>query len=486
MPINRYACMISNNMRQYEKHISKKGLPTYKYNNRFIYSAYDPVKEADKFIRSQPDLKKYIITCCGADYINSALLQTDITLIISYDPLDFNNTLQSEKLIRIKNVEEIEQVLLKNNIHAKDVGLLLWKPLIESNPEVYLEPLKALKQILHKAGISSNTANTFGFLESSNFIKNYLSMSEPDMLIKNETPIPGPAVIISSGASLEDAVDYIKQIESRCYFFALPSALPFLASHEIKPDFVIAVDPGYGTYYHLAKYPHPCYLLCPLTVSPSIFKLSNFKPLVFSYATHLDTLFFTDDTIVTTGAEGTVFINLLRILPQLGFNKALVFGQDFGYYNHRSHVPGGTFEREFLHRSNYFHSQEAGVKFLEKGQPAEYLHVDGLQITTNTAYKLYYEHFIKQTFQVEIVLPETCFNPIAPYIKKISSLYIVENFKPKSPAEDIILKKRLNKNPQTNDIMKKLLHDAGGDKLFYNKDNASHKRKLTKLRKGIS
>ena len=56
----------------YVKEIAKNGYPTYKFNNVYLYSKYDPLKEAKRFVDEQ-NLKKNVITLCGADYVNFEL-----------------------------------------------------------------------------------------------------------------------------------------------------------------------------------------------------------------------------------------------------------------------------------------------------------------------------------------------------------------------------------------------------------------------------
>ena len=82
-----------------------------------------------------------------------------------------------------------------------------------------------------------------------------------------------PAVVFAAGASLSAQLEFIRPYLDKVITFAYPSALPYLQSMKITPDYTIAVDPGYATFYHLMKFHKAVELLCPLSLSPSIFSL---------------------------------------------------------------------------------------------------------------------------------------------------------------------------------------------------------------------
>ena len=85
-------------MNQLIKVKGKRNKYTYKYNNKYIYSAYDPIKEAKIFIDNFKTIKNITITCCGADFVNSVLLDKNIDLIISFEPLQFDKLTESVRI----------------------------------------------------------------------------------------------------------------------------------------------------------------------------------------------------------------------------------------------------------------------------------------------------------------------------------------------------------------------------------------------------
>lgn len=484
------------------KEYGKKGYITYKYKNKYIYSYYDPINEAKKFIHSLKKINKYVITCCGADYINSQILDSynNIELIICFEPIKFETDIISDKIVRINSIQNIEKILLEKNIHAKDITLIIWQPLIESLPGIYLEPLKILKDILYKTSISSNTAKIYGFLETKNILINLLNLNQLKIINQNNRKIDNPAVIISSGVSLKENIFFLQKIIKKSYIFALPSSLPFIDHENITPDFIVAVDPGYATLFHLSKYKKNSFLIGHLGINPSIINIKNYSTLFFNYNSFLENILYENNTdILFSPPEGSAFINLLRLLPQLGFKEVIIIGQDFGYKDNRSHINEGFFEKEFLSWCDYFHSLEYFIKKLEDSMDKVTLKIDQKEIISTIQLKLYFEHFIKNKFSIDILLPKTCFNPISDKIKKIDYEYIIKKYPDKKPIKEIFLfenygdfniKKKNVLNLIDNFIKKsnKTENDKKNiaNNIFFDFNNKLHLNKLLKLSKAIN
>jgi|GEM_PF-1309120 len=477
-------------MSEYIKKTGRKGYTTFQYNGKYLYSIYDPVNEAKKFISGFKKINPFVITCCGVDYVNAELLSNqDIKLIISFEPIAFDRIINDSKIIRVKNINEIEKIFLNKNIHASEVSLLLWQPLIETNNDIYLNPLKKLKDILYKASFSANTAKTYGYLESMNLLTNIFTLDKIEIIKKNELFTDSLAVIISSGPSLIDSIDFINKIKDTVYLFALPSSLPFLYHKGIYPDYVIAVDPGYATLYHLSKYKHNIKLIAPLSIYPVILRLKNIKPIFFNYCNHIENIFYNDTAVINSPAEGSVFINLIRILPQIGFKEAIVFGQDFGFKEYRSHIQGGIFEYEFIKKSDYFTTLDFFIKKLESRGNEIFINIAGKKIKSTDALKLYFDHFLKIKFDITLLLPDNCLNPISDEIKKVDVNYILKKNYIKNQKmqklETVLLSNLGERKNKIKNLLLNLINKNDEAEIliesFIDKNNIRHKEKLTKI-----
>jgi len=412
-------------MNQYIKEVGKKGFITYKCKNKYIYSPYEPFVEAKRFIETQ-NLKETVITICGADFVNSTLLEKNIYEIISFEPIQFEILSNDQKIKRFKTINEIKNYLYqKNNFN---VSLIFWQPLIETNTDIYLNSIKELKDFIEKNIFSKNTEKYFGFIETKNFLKNIQTLGNINILTKKSKNIDNPAIIISSGFSLNDNIEFLQKTKDYCHLFALPSSLPYLYEKKIFPDFAMAVDPGYGSFYHISKYKNHLNLLSTLNLHPSIFRLKNINPIFFSYSSILENMFFDNTNVIISYPEGSVFLNLLRLLIELGFKKIILIGQDFGFKDGRSHIFEGFFEKEFFYQSDFFSTMEDKTKKIESAKDITFINDGEKEIKTDRALKIYYNHFLGENFATEIFLTDKCFNNLSNKYKKIDIDYILNNF----------------------------------------------------------
>ncbi len=484
-------------MDQYIKLEGKKGFTTFKFGGKYIYSAYNPVNEARRYVGSLGTVKPVVITCCGLDYVNDELAKLDnVKLIISFEPVDFGNAAGKKKIIRVKTAGRIEEILLSRDIHAGQITLVLWKDLLETDPSLFLEPLRRIMDAIHKSSLSSNTAKAFGFIESKNVLLNLITLEDFPCLVTPAAKPHSPAVIISPGASLYDNAGFIDRVKNNAVLFALPSSLPFLQANGISPDYAIAVDPGYATYYHLAKYKKTIRLILPLTSNINVFRPGNYEHLLFSYDNYFENIFYENTGIMVSPPEGTVFINLLRIIRKMGFDDAVLVGQDFGFKNGISHVKGGFFENELLHDAGYFCSLDHKMKSHESLMEKTVIETCGMSIPTNAALKAYYEHFVQKDFGLNLYLPKKCYNPLSDKIEKIDEGFILDNFKNKKDTSPAGLIRHIGDAAQRNkNVFCELerIYDAitGGksgeimepalEKSYIERDNARHLKALEKI-----
>lgn len=410
-------------MSQYIKVAGRKNGFTYKYQDKYLYSVYDPIKEAKSFAdKNVKPTSKYAITICGADFVNQILLERGYETIISIDvglvmhsQRDFEPTVNSDKIHRVKSIKEATDILLYNNISATDLDLLIWSPYISTHSEcgVLLANIKSMCEL---AAANKVTADTFGKIELRNAKRNLATLSEIRLLKKeNKAKL---AVIVASGASLPRYVEQLRLLSSDALVVSLPSAMKYLTSVNIQPDYCIVVDPGYASLYHLNGLQTDTNLICPLSVNPAILRLPHVVPYFFDYGVCEDKGIFNSECVRSV-SEGSVCFNALRIVKQLGCTQALLLGQDFAFCEHRSHVAGGFFEEEYYCQTGFYNSIDkilSGIQF--RKDPCK-MQVCGKSFDSDVTLKIYYEHFIETDFGIEILLSKNVFNPLSEKIQKI-------------------------------------------------------------------
>ncbi len=410
---------------------TKSGEVTYRYDGKLIYSAYDPHKEALSYISGLGKIKDIVITICGADFINRILADNpNISQIITHDPYNLPPFSESKKIKRFDDIEAVKNYILNEKLHIKNVSFVIWKSYIETNPPLFKNIIEQIKNTLIKSTFSINNEETFTRLENSNIKNNLKCLDKIEIIRGNSVSPQQNALVISSGASLCGMEHFLKSIKDRFITFALPSALPYLEHINFRPDYVIAVDPGYGTFYHLAKTRIKHNLLIPLSVSQSILKLSNFNFIFFSYGNKYEDILYRDTGIVTSPPEGSVIFNLLRILKTLDFDKTLLVGQDFSYFNNKSHINGGFFETEYYKTTNYYAPIDDIIKKKELQFESKTISDGKNEFKTNIALQIYFNHFIENINKYNIIIPENAFNTLDKSIKRYDINGILNEFYP--------------------------------------------------------
>jgi len=471
-------------MTNYLKVIGRKGFITYKFRDRYLYSNYDPYQEAAVFVEnSERKSGKSALTFCGADFVNTALLKKGYQTILSFEPIIFDDISDSSAILRCRTINELETNIVKNNIDPVQIELFIWFPFIESDAPTFLQYLKRIKNILNKITLSNKTEKYFGFVETRNFLRNVYVNNKFNILCRSKKAT-NPALIIASGYSLINNIEFIKSASNKAYLFALPSALPFLEKSGIIPDFAIVTDPGYPSYYHLSKFKKNIFAIAPLSIQPTITSLTNYKFLFFNYRGFLDTIIFEGENSVSSPPEGSVIFNLLNILPQLGFDTSIIAGLDFSYYKNRSHINEGYFEREYFAQSDYFKSIDFHLKRISAQKDKITYSVNNSTFYSDVSLKVYYEHFIDRQYDLEILTPDSCYNPLSDKFKKIGKEYF-NSFKNKFDLKDFL---EIKEKTIDQELLFKLNNILNNDKnmlkdyLYYSDESNLHKIFLKKYK----
>lgn len=398
----------------YEQSVSKRGITVFSCNGKLLYSAYNPQKEAMHYLSSIPELtkKQTVITFCGADFINCELEKNqEIKNILSFEPIDFPINAKSKKIHHLKTVEDLENAIRKTKIDTKNIAVITWPPFIETQKENFIGYLEKIKDILIKQTLSDVADKAFSQIEVRHVEKNKNRFANLRLLLNQviSDAMP-PAVVFAAGASLSNQTEFIRPYLNKVVTFSYPSALPYLQYIGIYPDYAIAVDPGYATFYHLMKFRKQIELICPLSLSGSIFSLKNYTPLIFNYGSNTENELFKNTNIIKSQSEGSVAFNLFSILKKTGYKYIILLGQDFCFINGASHVKGGFFETEYIYQSHYFSETEDKIKKLEYSRLPTYIKDADKKLKTDTAMSVYYNHFIEKSQNLPLFLAGNPYN----------------------------------------------------------------------------
>ena len=236
---------------------SANGEATCSYNSIRLHSAYNPSREAERFVHSVScDFNpKYIL-------VTGAALSYCAIYFKKYFPLSILCAVQfskdfsiAEKLWSKTFYTSDSDVPLSEQIYSfmGEEGIVScfftsWQPSEKAFPD---ENEYAWKQIKNAVVKSRNVLATRSF-----FAKRWVKNSMRFCLFARKTcgirKGSAPVIICASGPSLESSLQYIKQYRNSFFLIAVSSAMYPLTANGIKPDLCVSTDGGYWAKHHLS------------------------------------------------------------------------------------------------------------------------------------------------------------------------------------------------------------------------------------------
>jgi len=253
---------------RYEVMSSKKGPPsltkTLPDGRRItLHSSYDPVTEAERFINlcDVDKVANFIVPGIGLGYhitelIKRALRSSQILifekemegLFWCLANIDFTSVLAHPGVqfqIGV-DVSSLEEILEPHRIRYSLNGYatVQFKPLVHAEIEYYSPIIKKCDAILNETRIDLKTQAGFSKLFYRNIIENWKNIIGSPGIHPLKNAYSGiPAIIVSAGPSLDKNIPLLKNSGQRALTIAVATALKPLLKHNIKVDFVVAVDP---------------------------------------------------------------------------------------------------------------------------------------------------------------------------------------------------------------------------------------------------
>ena len=323
-----------------------------------LHSAYDPKKEAKRFISTHlEEIKKsskILVYGLGCAYHVREIIEQTMDSRQIIEVWELNNGLYKF----IKERTNLLADLLDNQrvtIHVHDdEGIILnkWMEydnsyyLIIHEPSFKLMPdhLSSLKEILGSYLINSKTMLANKAILENNFNINVKhGKLAYGTLLKSMPNIP--MVLAAAGPSLEKVINHLQQHRDRFFFGAVGTALRPLINHEIAPDFIMLTDPSEQLLEQFAGVDREVLKNIPL------FYLGTISPLVVSaypgpkimllqkgFAEAEMVALSKNLPLVETG--GSVATTTLDWLVKLGAKQICFVGQDLAFTNDQSHATG--------------------------------------------------------------------------------------------------------------------------------------------------
>lgn len=377
---------------------TKSGLFTIKYNNKYIHSKYDPIREVEQLVEANAELicKPVIVVYgLGLGYHIEAIIRK-MNLGSKLYVFEYNMDL-------IKYCKEINNDVFK----YKNVNI------IGSNDTKFYEKFtKCLDQsgdiIIHRPSLETikitnealyNLIDDYSLIKQSseyneqlkklgeenfkiNIQKSYKRIGEFVELYKNSIK---PYVITASGPSLDNELELLKKNREKFNIISLGSSLRALMEKGIKPDAIVIVDGKEIVRKQFAGYENENIPLC-FYAKASRWAVSDYNGPKFIFNA------FDDD--INIAIEGTVAVSAMDIAVKCGAKNIILLGQDLAFLEDKSHME--SFEKTYGFKDNYANRNK--VRTVKS--------IDGSRINTAQGYirfKFKIERLIRKNTHIKFI-----------------------------------------------------------------------------------
>jgi hypothetical protein len=240
---------------------------------------------------------------------------------------------------------------------SRDVKVIKYPQSIEINPPYYSEIDNRVKELLDLARINRATLERFASVWQGHIFNNLKSMLTRHGInglfgkFKDK-----PAVIVSAGPSLDKNVKWLSMAEGKAIIIAVDTAVRTLLNNDIKPDFVLSLDPLVENYYHLEglenQLKDSCLVANPVTY-PEIIKRYKGDVLIMTCGDPLIQWFerFIDEKGETT-VGGSVATSAFDFAFRLGGAPIILIGQDLSFYGGRAYTEGSYYNQRWIEEVN--------------------------------------------------------------------------------------------------------------------------------------
>lgn len=324
---------------------AKNGENTLKVNNLFLYSKYRPVEDARRFIDKEYDKEAegYLLIGLGLGYHLKALHELIephkelIVFVLNKKEIDFFKDSEIERKLRhrknIKLIHNINDLALNANYQI--IIPHVWLSVMGQDHPLYsfFMDIK-IKQMSYKR---------FAPLLEQNFKINIQLDDFKLMHIKESLKDKKIAALVSSGPSLNETKNWLKNIKEDVFILSVGSALKPLLNAEVTPHAMIISDPQpiIMKQFSEIQYNGDLFYLCTAD-NNTVNSHKNNRCILLQNGYYLAEELAIELKYPTLDTGGSVATLAFSLLEYLGFKQIILFGQDLGFTGRESHVAGST------------------------------------------------------------------------------------------------------------------------------------------------
>lgn len=247
-------------------------------------------------------------------------------------------------------VEGINDLEIKNVLSNIVDWVNLKSQIICIHPQydnMFPESLKRFDRIIrdnsYRVVVNKNTDIAISRRLATNMITNMRFMPYSNIVtdLSGRFPADVPAIIVAAGPSLDKNIEELKTAKGRAVIFAVDTAMKYLLSHDILPDFIVTLDPK-KSMKHL-KDPRCCDI--PIFARPDSrpenLQRSNNRIIFYCIEGYIKALYNKlgkETGVLHSG--GSVATGAFSICETIGFKRIILVGQDLAYHGDYTHAGG--------------------------------------------------------------------------------------------------------------------------------------------------
>lgn len=319
---------------------AKNGESTLLLNGLSIYSKYRPFEDARQWINSEFDysFSNYLLIGLGLGYHLEALsdLEKEKPIYVYY--------FEQQEFDLFYKLNQFKQWWKKSNIHIihdmKDLPITVDTQIMI--PNVWLKAIgyeHPLNSYLEDIKINQVTYKKSAKIMEKNFNNN--------ISLKDFEPYPSfkrnQAALIASGPSLNETIQWLKDVEGEIELFVVGSALKAVLANQLKPSGVIISDPKVEIKKQLigTNYKGPLFYLS--TSNHEAVQLhEGQRHILFQNGYSEAEKLAKKIGLPCIDTGGSVSTTTFSLLELLGFKETYLFGMDLGFKDNMTHAKMST------------------------------------------------------------------------------------------------------------------------------------------------
>ncbi|WP_289140219.1 motility associated factor glycosyltransferase family protein [uncultured Brevibacillus sp.] len=322
-----------------------------------LNSKISPKKEITKLLKKEIEKQNkitFIVGIGNGEIVNVLHSEyQDIPKVVIIEPFD-EVVLSEETFDKIKTSKNIEFFHLKSLLPVTITSIIeefrgLSSQIIihpkydQTDRTLISEAFELIEKSLDLFIINNNTVRFFQKNWIIEPILNLLYTYEMDPIdpLIEKFKDKG-AILVSSGPSLTDNIEFIRKAKDHLYIFCVGSALRALLKHDIQPDFVVSIDSSLTNYE--AHFKETSYTGTAIfdTMTHHLI-VENHKGTALKILSELDgisgSIFPEMKQFI---AVASVAVSTLNIIAHFGFEDVYLVGQDLSFVNKKYYADGIT------------------------------------------------------------------------------------------------------------------------------------------------